>query len=137
MFVKLARIIAGYVAWVTTAAFAASFTMVAEGAFVIILIGAASFALIPFLICVTIAEVWSIRTKYYYMLSSLVPILIVSPRLVTRRLAAGLPPDNFAYLVLTGMIVGALVGSLAYWRIAGRHAGRSKPARVVSPSTAW
>jgi hypothetical protein len=127
---RVGRISRGYVACVIVAAVVAaplSFGWDGE-ALAITLFGAIYLSFLPFVACVLIAEGLSIRSPLYYATWSLVPVAL--PEL--RRIV--LVPDWGYIWALAPLAAGAIAGSVVYWLIAGRFAGRDRAPTKVSPS---
>lgn len=93
------------------------------------LFGAFGASLLPFVVCVLIAEIFSIRSPFYYAAGSLFPI---AEFWLPRWWTYGVNPNDTWFVA--SLSAGAISGGLTYWLIAARFAGRDKAPTEVSLS---
>ena len=82
------------------------------------------FTIVPWLVCVLVANSYSIRNPIYYMAWAIAPVVVIAAF-----------SRNGVFILFGPTPVGtiALISGLAYWAIAGRKAGAA-PTRAP-PST--
>ena len=79
-----------------------------------------TFALLPAIAIILIAEIWSVRSWLFYVATGGATAFILT--LIPELLSHPALPDTPTTVAATGF-----AGGLAYWLIAGRSAGRGRP----------